>query len=313
MLIPPVFAAPGGRAVGRLKRIGARGLLALLTAAVILLVSVLGALMPDATVPLTWYVPVLDSARVVMLAVVLFLSSTDVVIRRHGRSLPLAFVSVVLGMLWLQHMLTFPGVAPFAMPFVTNQTAPFLFHVAHIGTPVLFAWILIHRAGPLAQPRRSLVRAVALALGVSIAAVVITAVLALILPPLIVDGRFTGFNTLLQVGPFLALAFVAIAYRRARGPDRRIETSVIAGLIFVSIETMVFMFMHAQYDGFWYVGHALTVLPCAALLVGTVGLYAAARRDAEVQLRVVEQLKESQQRLHRATSRRSPRPCGSSR
>ncbi|HKV30358.1 MAG TPA: EAL domain-containing protein [Candidatus Dormibacteraeota bacterium] len=297
MSIPPVFALPGDRAVGRLKRVGARGLLALLAAAVIILVSLLGALLPDATLPLTWYVPVLDSAMVVMLAVVLVLSSIDVVIRRHSRSLPLAFASVVLGMLWLQHMLTFPGIAPFAMPFVTNQTSPLLFHVAHIGTPVLLAWILFHRTAPLAQPRRSLVRAVALALGVSLAAVAITAGLALMLPPLIIDGRFTGFNTLLQAGPFLAIAFVGLAYRRARGRDRRIETSVIAGLIFVSIETMVFLFMQARYDGFWYVGHALTVLPCAALLVGTVGLSAAARRDAEVQLRVVERLKESQERL----------------
>src|SRR3979411_706481 len=269
-----------------------------------MLVSVLGALLPGATFPLAWYVPVLDSAMVVMLAVVLFLSSTDVVIRRHGRSLPLAFVSVVLGMLWLQHMLTFPGVAPFAMPFVTNQTAFFLFHVAHIGTPLLFAWILFHRAGPLARPRRSLVRAVSLAVGVSLAAIAVTAALALILPPLapllpplFVYGLFPGLNTLLQAGPFLAVAYVAIAYRRARGTDRRIEASVIAGLIFVCIETMAFLFMQARYDGFWYVGHALTVLPCAALLVGTVGLYAAARRDAEVQLRVVEQLTESQQRL----------------
>src|SRR5438132_10305971 len=97
MSIPPVLAVPGGRAVGRLKRIGARGLLALLSAAVIMLVSVLGAILPDATLPLTWYVPVLDSAVVVTLAVVLFLSSTDVIIRRHGRSLPLAFGSIVLG------------------------------------------------------------------------------------------------------------------------------------------------------------------------------------------------------------------------
>jgi hypothetical protein len=148
MSIPPVLAAPGGRAVGRLKRIGARGLLALVTAAVVMLISVLGALLPDATLPLTWYVPVLDSAMVVMLGVVLLLSSTDVVIRRHGRSLPLAFVSVVLGVLWLQHMLTFPGVLPFALPFVTNQTAAFLFHAAHIGTPALYAWILWpNRAG----------------------------------------------------------------------------------------------------------------------------------------------------------------------
>src|SRR6202165_3029447 len=297
MLIPPVLAVPGGRALGRLKRIGARGLLAVLTAAVIMLVSVLGAILPDATLPLTWYVPVLNSAMVVTLAVVLFLSSIDVLIRRHGRALPLAFVGVVLGMLWLQHMLTFPGVVPFTLPFVTNQTAPFLFHAAHIGTPALYAWILLHRVGPLAQPRRSLFRAVGLALGASVAAAAVTAGLALVLPPLIVDGRFTEFNTLLQAGPFLAVALVAVAYRRARGPDPRIETSVIAGLIFVSIETMVFMFMHARYDGFWYVGHALMLLPCAALLVGTVGLHAAARRDAEVQLRVMEKLKESQQRL----------------
>src|SRR2546421_609324 len=85
------------------------------------------------------------------------------------------------------------------------------------------------------------------------------------LPPLIINGRFTGLNTLLQAGPFLVLVFVAVLYRRARGPERRIETSVIAGLIFVSIETMVFMFMQARYDGFWYVGHGLMPLPCGAL------------------------------------------------
>src|SRR5438874_906958 len=84
MAIPPVLAMPGGRAVGRLKRIGGGGLLALLAAAVIMLVSVLGALLPDATLPLTWYVPVLDSAMMVTLAVVLFLSSSDVIIRRDG-------------------------------------------------------------------------------------------------------------------------------------------------------------------------------------------------------------------------------------
>jgi diguanylate cyclase (GGDEF)-like protein/PAS domain S-box-containing protein len=293
MAIPPVLALPSGRAIGRLKRIGTRGLLASLTAAVLLLVSVLGALLPDGTLPLTWYVPVLDSAMVVTLAVVLLLSSTDVLIRRHGRSLPLAFASVVIGTLWLQHMLTFPGV----LPFTTSQTASFLFHTAHIGTPVLFAWILLQRPRPLDRPRRSLLRAVGLALGVSALAVVLTAGLALALPPLIVGGRFTEFNTLLQAGPFLAVAFVAAAYRHGRCPDRRVEASLIAGLVLVCIETMLFMFMRARYDGFWYVGHAVLLLPCVALLVGTVGLYAAARREAEVQLRVMDKFKESQQRL----------------
>jgi len=72
---------------------------------------------------------------------------------------------------------------------------------------------------------------------------------------------------------------------------------VIAGLLLVGVEAMLFMFMRAAYDGFWYVGHALMVLPCAALLGGTVGLYVAARREAEVQLRLMQHFKESQQRL----------------
>jgi diguanylate cyclase (GGDEF)-like protein/PAS domain S-box-containing protein len=295
--LPTVLAGPGARAIVRFRRIGSRGLLALLTAAALMLISVLGALLPDATFPLTWYVPVLDSAMVVTLVVVLSLSSADVVLRRHSRSLPLVFASVVIGLLWLQHMLTFPGVVPSRLPFVTNQTARFLFHAAHIGTPVFFAWILLHRPRPLPRPHRSLLRTVALAVGTGIAVIILSAGLSLLLPPLIVGGRFTEFNTLLQAGPFLVVAFIASVYRKGRCPERRIEASVIAGLVLVTVETMMFMFMGAPYDGFWYVGHALLVLPCAALLVGTVGLYVAARREADVQLRVMERLKESERHL----------------
>jgi len=295
--IPPVLAVSSGRALARVKKLGRRGLLALLTATLLMLVSVLGALLPDSTLALTWYVPVLDSAAVVMLAVVLFLSSTDVVIRREGRSLPLVFVSVVIGMVRLLHMLTFPGVLPFKLLFTNTETAGYLFHAVHIGTPALYAWILFHRPRALARPQRSLLRAVGLALGVGILVVTLAAGLALVLPALIVGGRFTELNTLLQAAPFLVVVLVAAAYRPGRCPDRRIEASVIAGLVLISVETVTFIFMRASYDSFWYVGHALMVLPCAALLVGTVGLYAAARRDAEVQLRVMAEFKESQQRL----------------
>jgi diguanylate cyclase (GGDEF)-like protein/PAS domain S-box-containing protein len=114
---------------------------------------------------------------------------------------------------------------------------------------------------------------------------------------MIIGGRFTDLNTWLQAAPFLVVAFAAAVYRKGRCPERRIETSVIAGLVLVTVETMMFMFTRARYDGFWYVGHALMVLPCAALLVGTVGLYVAARRDAEVQLRVMGRLKESERHL----------------
>jgi diguanylate cyclase (GGDEF)-like protein/PAS domain S-box-containing protein len=234
---------------------------------------------------------------VVTLAVVLALSSADVLLRRHSRSLPLVFASVVIAILWLQHMLTFPGVLPFRLPFASNQTASFLFHAAHIATPLLFAWILLHRPRPLSHPRRSLRRTLTLALGISVAATALTAAVALVLPPLIVGTRFTEFNTLLQAAPFLVVAFAGAVYRKGRCPERRIEASVIAGLVLVTVETMMFMFMRARYDGFWYVGHALMVLPCVALLVGTVGLYVAARREADVQLRVMGRLKESERHL----------------
>ncbi|HEV2014286.1 MAG TPA: EAL domain-containing protein [Candidatus Dormibacteraeota bacterium] len=297
MLIASLIAAPGGRLLPRLKRIGSRGLLALLTVAVLMLVSALGALLPDRTLPLTWYVPALNMTMVVTLAVAFFLCAVDVVIRRHGRMLPLGFASAALGMVWLVHMLTFPGVLPGRLPFVTAQTAPYLFHLGHIGVPSLLVWILLRRTGPLANPRRSLARTVVGGLGLAGVSIVLAAGLALVLPPLTVNGRFTDLNTLLQAVPFLPVVVAAASYRQDRRSDRRIEASAIIGLVLVAVETTIFLFMRAQYDGFWYVGHALMVLPCAVLLVGTVGLYVAARREAEVQLRVMERFKESQRHL----------------
>src|SRR5260370_3042712 len=187
-----------------------------------------------------------------MWVVLLLRASTDVVIGREGRSLPLVFVSALIGSVWLQHMLAFPGVLPFTLPpLVTNQTATFLFQAAHIGTPALYAWILLHRPRPLAQPRRSLRRAVALALGVSLLAVGLTAALALVLPPVIIRGRFTEFNTRLQAGPLVVVAFVAAGYRQGRCPDRLIEGSGLAGLVLVTVGSMISMFTRAPYADFW--------------------------------------------------------------
>jgi len=156
MSVPPVLAAPGGRVMARLRTIGRRGLLALLSVTVLLLVAVLGALFPDRTLPLTWYVPALDMAMVVTLAVVLMLSSTDSIIRRHGRLLPIAFGSTALGLVWLAQLLTFPGVLPGTYQLVSNQAAPYLFHLGHIGMPCLLTWILMRPARPLSYPGRSL-------------------------------------------------------------------------------------------------------------------------------------------------------------
>ena len=297
MPFPPVLVARGGYLLSRLERIGSRGTLALLMATVLMLVLLLGALLPDRTLPLTWYVPALDMTMVVTLAVAFFLSAVDVLIRRHGRMLPIGFASAALGLVWLVHMLTFPGVLPGRLPFVTAQTAPYLFHLGHIGMPCLLIWILLRRTGPLADPRRSLARTVVGSLGLAGLSSVLAAGLALLLPPLIAGGKFTGLNLLLQGIPLLAVSVAAVGYRQGRCADRRIEASTIIGLVLVAVEAIVFLFTRAPYDGFWYVGHALLFFPCATLLGATIGLHAAARREAEVQLRIMERFKESERHL----------------
>ena len=297
MAIPPLLAERTDRVVLRLRAAGRRGLIGVVAAAVLGLIFLLGSVLPGSTLPLPWYVPVWDMASVVTMVVALFLSASDVLIRRHGRALPIVSASLILVCLWLAHMLTFPSVLPFHLPLVTSQTAGFMFHAAHLATPVLLTRILLSRTGPLTGPRAALTRNVIGSLSIGIGLVSLTLLAAHILPAVIVGTEFTGFNTALQILPFFPVAFAAAIYRRGAQADRWIESSVIGATILVAIETLTFLFMHFRYDGFWYLGHAFVFLPDAALLIGVLGLYAAARREADIHLRLMSYFKESQQRL----------------
>ena len=297
MSIPPLLAVPGGEVAGRLRATGRRGLVGIAVVAVLGLIFALGTILPGNTLPLPWYVPVWDMATVITMAVALFLCASDVIIRRHGRALPIVSATIILICLWLAHMLSFPNVVPFHLPFVTGQTAAYFFATAHNATPVLLARILLIRGGPLGRPHAALARTVGGALAISLACVVVTLGAERVLPPLIVAGEFTQFNTVLQILPFFPVAFAAAIYRRGRHADPWIESSVVGAFILVAIETLTFLFMHRRYDGFWYLGHALVFLPDAALLVGVLGLYASARREADIHLRLMSHFKESQQRL----------------
>src|SRR5438105_10515186 len=160
----------------------------------------------------------------VTLALVRFLSALDVIIRRHDRLLGIGFASTILGIIWLAHMLSFPGVIPGRTPLVSSQTAPYLFQLGQIGTPLLLTWILLQRPAPLVDPRRSLARALGAAASLGALGVAIICGLALVLPPLIVAGRFTALNTLLATAPFVAVALAAAPSRHGRQPDGRIQS-----------------------------------------------------------------------------------------
>ena len=272
-----------------------RALLVALTGGALTVIAVLGGILPRSTVPLAWYVPAIDSVIAATLLFVLVLAASDVVVRRHARLLPVAVSSLALALVWLAHGLTFPGVLPISLALTSSQTAAGLFHFGHVATPALLLWILLQPTGGLNHVRRTLTRALAITLGGTSLAIVAVAVVAPVLPAMTEAGRFTLLNTSVQVMPLLVVGIAAAIYRRGRNPDRRVETAVITGLVLVTIEAMTFMFMRREYDG--YLGHGLLVLPYAALFVGALRLLIAARREAEVQLRIVQTLRESQGRL----------------
>ena len=280
-----------------IPRAGRRALLAICAALVLAVINLVAALLPESNPALVWYIPVVDSATVVMLIVVLVLASTDVILRRHGRLLTMAASSLALTLVWLAHGLTFPGVLPATMPLITSQTAVYVFHLGHMATPGLIVWILMQPTGAIQHPRQALIKALAAAATISLSAIGVVMGLAIVLPPLF-DGRaFTELNTIFQTGPFFIVGIAAALYKSGRHPERKVEWALITALVLIAIESLVLILMHRRYDGFWYVGHGLLVLPYAALLGGTVSLFIAARRDAEVQLRVLERVRESQQRL----------------
>ncbi|HEY9287351.1 MAG TPA: EAL domain-containing protein [Candidatus Dormibacteraeota bacterium] len=285
------------RAKSWAARLGRRAALALCAVAVLAVVNLIAILLPDSSPPLTWYIPVVDSAMLVMLSVVLVLASTDVILRRHDRLLTVAASSLALGLVWLAHGLAFPGVLPTASPLIGSQTPSYLFHLGHIATPALIVWALMQPTQAIPHPRKTLITVLALTAAITLLAIGAFMALSFILPPMINGRDFTAVNMLLQTGPFFVVAFAAAVYRQGRHPERRMERALVTALILVAIEALVFMFMHRRYDGFWYVGHGLLVLPYAALFAGTVGLHIAARREADVQLRVLQTVRESQQRL----------------
>jgi diguanylate cyclase (GGDEF)-like protein/PAS domain S-box-containing protein len=264
---------------------------------VLLLINVIGAILPESNQPLIWYVPVLDCATVVTLVVIVVLASADVVLRRDARLLPAALSSLALALVWLAHGLTFPQVLPSSLPFVSSQTAAYLFQLGHIGASVLLAWILLQPTQVLQRPRLTLIKLLATTAAATVAAIVLLAALSLMLPPLVLAGRFTALNGVLQAVPAAAIVAVGVAYGRRRRPERRLESALLVAMVLLAVEAMTFLFMRSRYDGYWYLGHGLLVLPYGALFVGVVRVFAAARREAEVQQSVVRTLQESQRRL----------------
>ena len=250
----------GGRAVP---------LVALLLGA---LVTIGGLAAPRTQVLLPWYVPFLDGASVMCMAVVVVLGSIDTMVRRDSRSLPIVAASAAIGTLWLPHLLAFP-LAFASIPAFSGQTASFMFNIAQWVTPALLAVALLQRTGPIDAPRRAVARTVTSAVAFALVCAALAALLAPVLPPLVVSGRFTAFNTLLAATSVIPGVLAIALFLSGRHADKRVEASIAAALILLAFEALSSMFIASVYDWNWYATNLLRFLPIVAIAAGQLMLY----------------------------------------
>jgi diguanylate cyclase (GGDEF)-like protein len=236
------------------------------------LVTAGGLVAPRAQVLLPWYVPFLDGASVMCMAVVVILGSIDTLVRRDSRSLPIVAASAAIGTLWLPHLLAFP-LAFASVPAFSGQTASFMFNIAQWVTPALLAVALLQHTGPIDSPRRAVARTVTSAVAFALVCAALAALLAPVLPPLVVSGRFTLFNTLLAAASVIPGVLAIALFLSGRHADERVESSIAAALILLAFEAVSSMFIASVYDWNWYATNLLRFLPIVAIAAGQLMLY----------------------------------------
>ncbi len=231
-------------------------------------------LLPNPPV-LTWATPVGVTLEVAALVAVAVLACTDVALRRDGRSLPLAMAAIGTAVVWIPHLVTFPGVIPVAF---SAQASIIAFHVAHIATPLLLAATLFVSVGPLRRPHLVVVVAMSATLAVTVAVGLLGVLVAPLLPAALQGTTYTAANRVYQalaVAPVLVMA-VAYAWHR-RGSVH--ERAVGVALGFLVVEALAQFSLDHRYTGLWYAAIALRPLPAFALLAGQVAVYRMSVRD----------------------------------
>jgi signal transduction histidine kinase len=233
----------------------------------------LSVLLPSGTTTLTWFIPVADSVMILLFGVVAALGSLDAILRRHGRSVPLAAAAAASAVLWIPHMLTFPGVIG-SKSWGGPQTAGYLFELAHIGTPLALALALILRPGPLRRPVRATVTSMVVAVATATALIGLCVGLAAHLPALVEAEGFTPFSkalTYISLVPILVAGLIFLAGHRG---DDRVAGSVAAALVLLTFESFAEAAVPGRFATGWYIAHGLGTAPALALLIGQLALYA---------------------------------------
>lgn len=245
-----------------------------------------GFVLPSRPLPaMSWVVRLADVVIVCGALLVALLGAQDALLRRDGRSLPLAAASVVIATLWSVHFLVWPGLLP-PYHLGSSQVITVVFLTGHITTPTVLAIALAARPGHLPRPRLDVFGSlvpVALAAGV-------LAVAAIALAPQLPalgndDGSLTLLNRALDALAIPPAAAALVLFAIGRRGDERVAGGIAVAAALVIFNAVGAMLVQARYDAFFYIFNMLRVLPVIALAGAQLGLHRQSIRHEQRRVR----------------------------
>ncbi|HKF74871.1 MAG TPA: GAF domain-containing sensor histidine kinase, partial [Candidatus Dormibacteraeota bacterium] len=247
-------------------------------------------LLPDRPA-LRWVVPVTDGVNIVCFAVIAALGALDARLRADSASLPAAAIGVALSVLWLAHLLTFPGILPaLTGRAVADDTTGWIFLLVNTATPTMLALAALHVPRPLADGTRG--ARLALGLGLALGAGVAGLALLLALSPLQVvhDDAFGRTSDVAGAFGLVPVAAAGVLLVMGHRGDERVLRGIVPALALSGVNSLLLIWLTARYTTIWYATHVLPTAIAITLLFGQLNLYA---RSIRGELRAIGRLQAS--------------------
>ncbi|HSO94228.1 MAG TPA: GAF domain-containing protein, partial [Candidatus Dormibacteraeota bacterium] len=230
-------------------------------------------LLSNGTVVLDWFVPVCDVTAVLSMATTVVLGSLDTQLRQDTRSLPIVVIATAASVLWLGHLVTFPGVVPGVSWSGFNDMSTWLFLIISLSTPMMLAVALTRRGHHVNKPMRSVRRAWFAGIGLGAVGLALSYLLAILPVQAAVGNRYPTLTSILGGVALVPTAGAILLYRQGKRGDERVISGIIAALVVCAFAAIALIFTRARFTAVWYSLHLLAFLPFPALLFGQLSLY----------------------------------------
>jgi len=245
----------------------------------VILTAVVGAallipgILSRGSVLLPWFVPVCDVAAVLSMATTVVLGSLDTQLREDTRSLPIVVIATTASVLWLGHLVTFPGVFPSIVWPGFNDMTSWLFLIISLATPLLLAIALTRRGRRIGNPMRAIRRAWFVGIALGAVGLVLAYFLAVLPVQSVVGNSFPALTSVLGAVALVPTAAGMLLYLQGNRGDERVIAGILGALVLCAFASVALIFNRARYTPIWYALHLLAFLPFPALLFGQLSLY----------------------------------------